>query len=315
VTTAGADAVLYGGDLRAIAWAVALCRRVRVSIRSNLLFAACYNAFGIALAAAGMLHPVAAALLMVASSAIVSWRTVRSAQHDEPCCGSFGTSSGSAAKLPIWRNWLTQPRRQMACGILLTVQGPFIAWLGQLPTTTSVAVIASCALAGIVIARFRARNAELTRYAVMTFTMLALGNWGMLLGWWADADFMPVMRSGVCLCCQAHDYFTPASFKVPWMYLGMLVFGLPPMLAAPLPARLRVGRFWTGMVSGIGMIIGMAWGASLALRWFGPGRPQQFLVALGGMTLGMLAGMFFACEMARILRTTRFPLITTQNII
>jgi len=304
VTTAGADAVLYGGDLRTIAWAIALCRRVRISIHSNLLFAAGYNAFGIALAAAGMLHPVAAALLMVASSATVSWRTVRSAQHDEPCCGSIGTSSSSAAKLPAWRSWLTQPKRQMVCGILLAVQGPFIAWLGQLSATTSVAVIASCALAGIVIARFRTQNAELRRYAAMTFAMVALGNWGMLLGWWADAGFGPVMRSSACLCCQARNYFTPAGFKVPWMYLGMLVFGLPPMLAAPLPARLRVGRFWTGMVSGIGMIIGMAWGASLALRWFGPGRPQQFLVALGGMTLGMLAGMFFACELARVIRRT-----------
>jgi len=61
------------------------------------------------------------------------------------------------------------------------------------------------------------------------------------------------------------------------------------MLAAPLPARLRVGRFWTGMVSGIGMIIGMAWGASLALALVWARALAQFLVALGGMTLGMLA--------------------------
>jgi cation transport ATPase len=78
--------VLYGGDLRTVAWALTLCRRVRSSIRSNLLFAACYNAFGIGLAAAGMLHPVVAVLLMVTSSAIVSWRTARSAQHEEICC-------------------------------------------------------------------------------------------------------------------------------------------------------------------------------------------------------------------------------------
>jgi hypothetical protein len=80
-----------------------------------------------------------------------------------------------------------------------------------------------------------------------------------------------------------------------------LALGLPPMLAAPLPARLRAGRLWTGLVSGIGMVVGMAWGASLMLRWAGPMHPQQFLLALSGMTLGMLAGMFFACELARVL--------------
>jgi magnesium-transporting ATPase (P-type) len=301
LTTASADAVLYGGDLRTIAWAFALCRRVRSSIRSNLLFAACYNAFGIALAAAGVLHPVVAALLMVVSSVIVSWRAVRSAQHDELCCVSTATLRSPTAQLPIWRSWLAQPNLPTACGILLALQGPFIAWLGQLSAATTVAVIAACAFAGIAIARFRSHNAELTRYAVMTFAMLALGNWGMLLGWWADAGFAPAMRSDVCLCCHTHDYFSLTSFKVPWMYLGMLVLGLPLMLAVPLPARLRAGRLWTGMVSGIGMVAGMAWGASLALRWAGPMHPQQFLLALGGMTLGMLAGMIFACELARVL--------------
>jgi hypothetical protein len=134
----------------------------------------------------------------------------------------------------------------------------------------------------------------------MTFAMLALGNWGMLLGWWADAGFAQVTRSGVCLCCHARDYFALTSFKVPWMYLGMLALGLPPMVAAPLPARFRASRCWTGVVSGIGMVVGMAWGASLTLRWAGPMHPQQFLLALGGMTLGMLAGMFFACELSRV---------------
>ena len=301
VTTASADAVLYGGDLRTAAWSLALCRRVRSSIRSNLIFAACYNVFGIALAAAGLLHPVVAALLMVVSSAIVSWRAVRSAQHDELCCAPTETLASSAAPLPNRRNWLVSSKLQTAYGILLALQGPFIAWLGQLSTVATVVAITACTLAGIAIARFRSSNTELTRYAAMTFAMLALGNWGMLLGWWADAGFAPVMRLGVCLCCHSRDYFALTSFKVPWMYLGMLVLGLPPMLAAPLPARLRAGRWWTGIVSGIGMVVGMAWGASLALRWAGPMHPQQFLLAFGGMTFGMLAGMIFACELTRAL--------------
>ncbi len=265
------------------------------------------SVFGIALAALGVLHPVVAALLMVVSSAIVSSRAVRSAQHDGLCCAPTGTFCGPATKPPVLQSLLAPPNLQTAYGILLALQGPFIAWLGQLPATISVAVIAGCALAGIAIARFRNRNTEVTRYAAMTFAMLGLGNWGMLLGWWADAGFAPVMRSGICLCCHARDYFALTSFKIPWMYLGMLALGLPPMLAAPLPDRLRAGRLGTGIVSGIGMVAGMAWGASLALHWAGPMHPQQFLLALGGMTLGMLVGMCFACELARVLtwRTSR----------
>jgi heavy metal translocating P-type ATPase len=64
-------------DLRAIPYAITRCRRATQAIRSNLLFAATYNLIGIGLAAAGLLHPVAAALLMLASSATVSWRALR----------------------------------------------------------------------------------------------------------------------------------------------------------------------------------------------------------------------------------------------
>ena len=45
-------------------------------IRQNLYYAAGYNLIGIAAAAAGVLHPVAAALIMVVSSLFVTWRTV-----------------------------------------------------------------------------------------------------------------------------------------------------------------------------------------------------------------------------------------------
>ncbi len=64
-------------DLREIPRAIARCRAAVRTIRQNLLFAATYNFVGIALAAAGMLHPVAAALLMLASSFTVSWRALR----------------------------------------------------------------------------------------------------------------------------------------------------------------------------------------------------------------------------------------------
>jgi cation transport ATPase len=77
---AAAMAVCAGDDLRRLPEAVRVARRVRAGVRGNLRFAATYNAVGMALAAAGVLHPVAAALLMVGSSVWVGVRAVRSAE-------------------------------------------------------------------------------------------------------------------------------------------------------------------------------------------------------------------------------------------
>lgn len=68
------SATWAGGDLTALPWALAEARRTLRLVRSNIAFAAAYNLAGVALAAAGMLHPVVAALLMTCSSLIVTWR-------------------------------------------------------------------------------------------------------------------------------------------------------------------------------------------------------------------------------------------------
>jgi cation transport ATPase len=77
---AAAMAVCAGDDLRRLPEAVRLAREVVAGVRGNLRFAAAYNLAGMALAAAGWLHPVVAALLMVGSSAWVGVRALRSTQ-------------------------------------------------------------------------------------------------------------------------------------------------------------------------------------------------------------------------------------------
>lgn len=79
---AAAQAVFTGEDLRFLARAVRLARRVVGGIRGNMVFAGTYNGVGMALAAGGLLHPVAAALLMVGSSAMVSVRALRGAREE-----------------------------------------------------------------------------------------------------------------------------------------------------------------------------------------------------------------------------------------
>lgn len=76
---AAATAVFAGDDLRFLPAAIRLARDVRRGVRGNLWFAFSYNAVGMALAAAGLLHPVVAALLMLGSSALVAVRALRSA--------------------------------------------------------------------------------------------------------------------------------------------------------------------------------------------------------------------------------------------
>jgi soluble P-type ATPase len=66
-----ADAVVLGGDLRAVPWLVAHARRVRRVVRQILAWAFAYNAGAVAVAAAGALDPVVASLAMVASSVVV----------------------------------------------------------------------------------------------------------------------------------------------------------------------------------------------------------------------------------------------------
>jgi P-type E1-E2 ATPase len=72
-----AMAVLAGESLASLPQAVVVARGVRAAIRSNLWLAAAYNTIGMAVAAAGWLHPVAAALLMAGSSIVVSARVLR----------------------------------------------------------------------------------------------------------------------------------------------------------------------------------------------------------------------------------------------
>ncbi len=84
LTKAAASAVLAGENLRALPDAIRVCRRIQNAVRGNLVFALAYNVLGMGLAAAGILHPVAAALLMLGSSLFVSWRAARSARVEEP---------------------------------------------------------------------------------------------------------------------------------------------------------------------------------------------------------------------------------------
>lgn len=73
----------HGHHLADLAAGLEASRAAVAIIRSNLGFAAAYNLAGVALAAAGLLHPIVAALLMTCSSLVVTWRAAGLGDPDE----------------------------------------------------------------------------------------------------------------------------------------------------------------------------------------------------------------------------------------
>jgi P-type E1-E2 ATPase len=72
-----ADGIVFGQGLGPVLAALQVADVVRSTVRANLLRSALYNASAVALAAAGLVDPLVAALLMPASSLLVLWGALR----------------------------------------------------------------------------------------------------------------------------------------------------------------------------------------------------------------------------------------------
>jgi len=77
VAQAAANAILLHDDLSVVPWLVALSHQTMRKVRQNLAWAFVYNLFGLSLAITGHLQPAIAALLMVASSFVVTRNALR----------------------------------------------------------------------------------------------------------------------------------------------------------------------------------------------------------------------------------------------
>jgi heavy metal translocating P-type ATPase len=287
---------LGGQDLRAVPQAVAISRATVHAIRRNLVFAACYNVAGIGLAAAGLLHPIAAALIMLVSSMTVTWRVLR--ETSDAVLEKSAAHPGTMQDTPP-----AAPRGARLEGALLAAalaaQGPFIAWLGGFHGTAAAGFILlflAAAAAVFLLSRHRTFSAP----ARMTLTMFAAGGLAMLTGWWADAGFAAVVRDGVCLCgCAQSDMGLGLLGRLSWMDAGMLLAALPGLFLDR-PATAGAGsRVWCWMAGLAGMFLGMELGASVLAGLPVVNASAQFFLTYAAMTVGMCLGMLGACAAVR----------------
>lgn len=84
ITRVVADGVLTGDSIEPLPGSMRVSARLMRSLRRSYGFALVYNVAGMALAAAGVLHPVAAALIMVGSSIFVAGRAFSAASESTP---------------------------------------------------------------------------------------------------------------------------------------------------------------------------------------------------------------------------------------
>jgi heavy metal translocating P-type ATPase len=283
-------AQLYGADLSAVVDALGAARATVRGIRTNLRVAAVYNFTGIALAMAGVLNPVAAAVLMLVSSFTVSFRALRLAEGPLSSVPARGNRRRPVPRAP----WV--PALAGAVAVALAAQGLLLGHLGALPHWGAAALALGFGLVGILAWNTRGRWAVLPHRAAFV-AMLAVGNLGMLLGWWADAGWAPAIRDGVCLCgCQKSHFGAGLAGGLAWMHLGMLAFSLPPIWWEQ---RVRIGvegrGDWRWLACLAFMVLGMQAGAGAVIGWF-PAQPQaQLLASYAGMTIGMTAAMLVVC--------------------
>lgn len=296
VTVEAADAVLTHDNLAVLPEAVLTCRKLVEAIRQNILFAGAYNVIGMTLAACGLIHPVVAALLMLFASASVVGRALRfDAKVREGRWHPGQQTEGITLSLPRVR-WREAGVMALAIG-----QGVALAWLGGFAAAQWGWFLAGGMAAGFVALQLLQRGAPGSRAGMATW-MVLLGGPAMLLGWFFDAGWGPIVREGVCLCgCVKSDLGWGVALNFGWMHAGMLLSGFLVMGWCLRSRWEALGKAWMAalLLSVAAMMLGMELGAlGMAPLPVGDGS-AYFLLAYFAMMGGMTLAMMLACEWTR----------------
>ncbi len=254
-------------------------------MRSNLHWAVAYNLVGIVAAASGYLHPILAAVLMAASSALVGWRSLHLLELSS-------TAEATRASRP----WLAEEHGQGVRAAFhwagMLGQAIVLARLADLSPITGFLLVAAFAIGAYATPRLWRR---MPSWADMTWAMITLGGLGMNLGWWIDQRFTPAIAHAQVKTCCAMAMNASVSHSSHWMYWAMLLAGVPAMYLLRRTPEVFSLRRWCcagPLVLGVpGMCFGMWAGAQLATHVAGLSPNAQVLVSYLLMMLGMVTGM------------------------
>ena len=291
LTRDAADVVMTHGNLAVLPEAIRDCRMLVKVIRENILFAGMYNVVGMILAACGLLHPVAAALLMLVASVTVVTRALRFDQR----------SREGRLNAPARFQFPKISRVGLLTGGLLFLQFLMVAWLGGFASETLPLFVGFGIATGAVGVWCWERTLPGST-GRMLLAMVAAGGPAMLAGWWVDAGFGAIVREGVCLCgCVNSNMGWGVVLNPTWMHLGMLLAGgwtMSACMKTRMFANARVRMLAIG-ISVAAMMLGMELGA-LAMAPL-PVEPanRYFLFSYLAMMTGMTLVMILACAWTR----------------
>lgn len=286
-----ASATLFGDDLETLAWSVEFSREVIAIVRRTILTAAGYNVVGMLVAALGFLHPVLAALLMMGSSLWVVSRVSKLQGNESLRLTKASTPLiPKPSVIPSMKNPSkpdTFPQTASIQGSnpsevslvihasAIALQGPLLAALSgagsqrTLDLTVVFAVIASVSVWSW------ARWKSIPHAIDMTFGMVTLGHFGMLMGWWVGSGFEPVS------CCECLS-----GSIAPGMWAGMIACGHFAMIYLTRDGNANRPNWFELATGHAGMVVGMAAGGVFSER-----MSLTFFASDGAMLIGMIVGM------------------------
>lgn len=198
---------------------------------------------------------------------------------------------------------MNSPRKDRIVAWLLAIatwlQAPILAYLARLDFGATVRCLLVAGLIAAVVYWAWVARLQLNHRVDMALVMLALGGFGMIIGWWIDFGFSPApewLRLGLARP-------RPWSFwKMVWSFMTgmMLLVSVPPsaiLTRCAVRARGNL-RLWlsTHIIGNATMIAGMilvnrAWGR-VATQLLGSRVVGAHVAMLVGMVGGMVAGMW-----------------------
>lgn len=320
-----ADGVLFGRDLRIIPWSVGLCRRAVIAIRLSIAWALFYNGIGMALAAVGLLHPVAAALLMVISSSVVAALCLAAPRverkkpeghaerdqsegnaewnHAEVRSPNSSLATPDHQPLPLKRQPATSPiAAAILLGLGLALQGPLIVLTVPQAARSAALVLSLFAILGGILAMVAGSTkfAQRPLWFHSAVGMISLGNFGMLVGGLVASWSMGSSAPHWCGSLPNANGEGSLVDSAAWVsFIGMaagMILGSCVAMLRTSPRACSDDPFekLVILVAGcLGMVAGMG-GADLCLLTISWMRPFSFswethyLTMTSGMIVGML---------------------------